>query len=311
MRVISAADVEAALDYPSLVERLRDAFRRGVSAPLRQTYSLPGAGRPDATLLLMPAWDERRHIGVKIISFVPDNPEKQLPTILGAYMLLNGSDGRPLAVIDGPSLTRRRTAATSALAAKYLARPDCERLLMVGTGAMAPYLIEAHAAVRPIANVLVWGRNFDKAARIAKHLDRPDFRVQPTDQLEQAVRGADIVCCATTSEQPLVLGDWLSDGVHLDLIGGYTEAMREADDQALRRGRVFVDDRAAALAEAGDIIQPIKNGVISEDDIAGDLADLTRGLRDGRRFYDQITVFKSVGTAGADLAAAKQALERS
>ena len=311
MRIISASDVETALDYPTLVERLRNAFRTGATVPIRQSYALPSAGRPDATLFLMPAWVARRHIGVKIVTVVPDNPEHGLPTVMGAYMLLDGGDGRPLALLDGPSLTRRRTAATSALAAKYLARPDCERLLMVGTGALAPYMIQAHAAVRPIANVLVWGRNFDKAKRIASRLDRPDFKVQPTDALEPAVRGADIICCATTSEQPLVAGEWLPDGVHLDLVGGFTEDMRETDDEAVRRGRVFVDDRDAALADAGDIIQPIQNGVISADDIAGDLAELTRGLRDGRRYYDQITLFKSVGTAGADLAAARQALERS
>jgi len=311
MRVISAVEVETSLDYPSLVENLRDAFRRGTSAPLRQSYPLPGAGRPDATLFLMPAWDERRFIGVKIVTVVPDNPEHDLPTVMGAYMLLNGGDGRPIALIDGPSLTRRRTAATSALAAKYLARPDCERLLMVGTGALAPYMIEAHAAVRPIANVLVWGRDFEKAKKVATRLNRSDFKVQPTDELESAVRGADIICCATASDEPLVDGAWLPDGAHLDLVGGFTETMRETDDEAIKRGRVFVDDREAALAEAGDIIQPIANGAMRLDDIAGDLAELTRGIRDGRRYYDQITLFKSVGTAGTDLAAARQALERS
>jgi ornithine cyclodeaminase len=311
MRIISASEVETGLDFPSLVERLRDAFRRGASAPLRQSLTLPGNGRPDATLLLMPAWLERRYIGVKIVTVVPDNPRNDLPTVMGTYMLLDGGDGRPLALIDGPSLTRRRTAATSALAAKYLARPDCERLLMVGTGALAPYMIEAHAAVRPIANVLVWGRNLEKADRVAARLNRPDFKVEATDDLEPAVRGADIVCCATTSETPLVPGAWLPDGVHLDLVGGFTEAMRETDDAAIVRGRIFVDNREAALAEAGDIIQPIESGAMTVDDIAGDLADLTRGSRDGRRFYDQITLFKSVGTGTADLAAATQALERS
>jgi len=311
MRIISASEVETGLDYPSLVERLRDAFRRGSTAPLRQSYPLPGAGRPDATLMLMPAWVERQHIGVKIVTVVPDNPARDLPTVMGAYLLLDGGDGRPVALIDGPSLTRRRTAATSALAAKYLARPDCERLLMIGTGALAPYMIQAHAAVRPIANVLVWGRNFDKAKLVASRLNRTDFKVQPTEALESAVRGADIICCATTSKAPLVDGDWLPDGAHLDLVGGFTETMREANDEAIRRARVFVDDREAALAEAGDIIRPIENGVMTADDIAGDLAELTRGTRDGRRYYDQITLFKSVGTAGADLAAARQALERS
>lgn len=212
--------------------------------------------------------------------------------------------------MDGPVPTRRRTAVTSALAAKNLARPDSERLLMVGTGAMAAYLIEAHGSVRPIASALVWGRDAAKAGCLARHATRAGLKVEATPELEAAVRGANIVCCATTAQAPLVEGRWLPAGVHLDLVGGFTPTMREADDEALRRGRLFVDDRASAPAEAGDVIQPIAAGVITAADIAGDLAELARGLRDGRRSYDQITVFKSVGTAAADLAAGYQALER-
>ena len=222
---------------------------------------------------------------------------------------MDGKTGKPLALIDGPSLTLRRTAAASALAARYLAREDCERLLMVGTGALAPHLILAHAAVRPICNVLVWGRNPDKAEKIAKRLDRPDFRVAATTDLEGAARGADIISCATMSRDPLVAGDWLQPGSHLDLVGGFTPEMRETDDAAISKARVFVDTREGALNEAGDIVQPIRSGIIAKDDIAGDLFELTRGKRAGRRFYDQITLFKSVGTALEDLAAAKLAVE--
>ena len=198
----------------------------------------------------------------------------------------------------------------SALASGYLSRPDCERLLMVGTGALAPYLILAHAAVRPICNVLIWGRSPDKAARLAKRLDRPDFRVAATDDLEAAARGAQVISCATLSEEPLIRGDWLQPGQHLDLVGAFRPDMRESDDAAIRRARVFVDTREGALAEAGDIVQPIKSGVLDPADVAGDLFDLTRGERAGRRFYDQITLFKSVGTALEDLAAAELAAER-
>jgi alanine dehydrogenase len=258
----------------------------------------------------MPAWQVGHHIGVKLITAFPDNADAGLATFMGAYLLLDGRTGKPLAVLDGPALTLRRTAAASALAAGYLARADCERLLIVGTGALVAHLVEAHAAVRPIRNVLIWGRNFAKAKRAAQRLDRRTLKVAATDDLAAAVRGAHVISCATAATEPVIKGAWLPLGVHLDLVGGFTPAMREADDDVIRRGRVFVDTREAALREAGDIVQPLRDAVIGEDDIAGDLFELTRGARGGRRFHDQITVFKSVGTALEDLAAAQLALER-
>ena len=310
MRIVSAADVEAALDFESLVERLRQAFRRDVVVPLRHHHTVATPDGVDATLLLMPAWQTGRHIGIKMVTIFPDNAERGLPAVMGAYLLLDGKTGSPLAMIDGPMLTARRTAAASALAASYLARPDCERLLMVGTGTLAPQLILAHAAVRPIRNVLVWGRTEDKAAKLAKRLNRSDFRVQHTTDLEDAARGAHIISCATLSVEPLIAGEWLQNGQHLDLVGGYRPDMRETDDTAIRRARVFVDTRAGACKEAGDIVQPLESGVLDPDDIAADLFELTRGERAGRRFYDQITLFKSVGTAVEDLAAAQLTVER-
>ena len=310
MRIVSAADVEAALDFESLVERLRQAFRRDIVVPLRHHHTVETPDGVDATLLLMPAWQTGRHIGIKMVTIFPGNAERGLPAVMGAYLLLDGETGSPLAMIDGPMLTARRTAAASALAASYLARPDCERLLMVGTGTLAPQLILAHAAVRPIRNVLVWGRTEDKAAKLAKRLNRSDFRVQHTTDLEDAARGAHIISCATLSAEPLIAGEWLQNGQHLDLVGGFRPDMRETDDMAIRRARVFVDTRAGACKEAGDIVQPLESGVLDPDDIAADLFELTRGERAGRRFYDQITLFKSVGTAIEDLAAAQLTVER-
>lgn len=310
MRILSAADVEAALDWDSLIERLRRAFRRGAEVPVRHHHEILAPGGEPGTLLLMPAWQAGRRIGIKLATIFPDNASRGLPSVMGTYLLLDGKTGAPLALIDGPTLTVKRTAAASALASGYLSRPDCERFLMIGTGSLAPYLVLAHAAVRPICNVLIWGRSPDKAARLAKRLDRPDFRVAATDDLEAAVRGADIVSCATLSEQPLVRGEWLQPGQHLDLVGAFRPDMRECDDAAIRRARVFVDTREGALAEAGDIVQPIASGALDPGDVAGDLFDLTRGERAGRRFYDQITLFKSVGTALEDLAAAELAAER-
>ena len=309
MRILGYSEVVSALDFPALVEALRQMFRAGAEVPLRHHHAIPAPGGRDATLLLMPAWQTGRHIGIKVVTVFPDNRVHDKPSVMGAYLLLDGRTGEPLAMMDGPALTARRTAAASALAASYLARPDCERLLMVGTGALASHLIEAHASVRPIVNVLVWGRNPEKAAKLAHRISRRNLKVAATTDLANAVRGAHVISCATLSERPLIEGYWLPLGVHLDLVGGFRPDMREADDDCVRRARVFVDTRAGALKEAGDIVQPIKSGVLREDDIAGDLFDLTRGQRAGRRYHDQITMFKSVGTAIEDLAAAQLALD--
>jgi alanine dehydrogenase len=310
MRIIGSSEVVAALDFTALIEALRQMFRAGCEVPPRQHYSIPTTGGgPDATMLIMPAWQTGQHIGVKLSTAFPGNADAGLVTFMGAYLLLDGRTGKPLAVLDGPALTLRRTAAASALAAGYLARADCERLLIVGTGALVSHLVEAHAAVRPIRNVLIWGRNFAKAKRAAQRLDRRTLKVAATDDLAAAVRGAHVISCATAATEPVIKGAWLPLGVHLDLVGGFTPEMREADDDVFRRGRVFVDTREAACREAGDIVQPIRDGILSEEDIAGDLFELTRGARGGRRFHDQITVFKSVGTALEDLAAAKLALD--
>jgi ornithine cyclodeaminase/alanine dehydrogenase-like protein (mu-crystallin family) len=310
MRIIAASEVEAALDYPSLVERLRQAFRRDIQVPVRHHHDVEVTGGNPATLLLMPAWQTDRHIGVKMVTVFPDNGEQSLPAIMGIYVLIDGKNGSPLALIDGPTLTVKRTAGASALASSYLSRPDAERLLMVGTGALAPQLIAAHAAVRPICNVLIWGRNAEKAQRLAKRMNRRDFRVDWTDNLEEAARGAHIISCATLSKEPLIRGEWLQPGQHVDLVGAFRPDMRETDDGAVQRSRVFVDTRAGATKEGGDIVQAVASGALSLDDIAGDLFEITRGERSGRRYYDQITLFKSVGTAIEDLAAAQLVFER-
>lgn len=310
MRVIGEAEIEAALDDRSLIEALRAAFRAGGEVPMRHHHSLPAPGGGDATLLLMPAWQAERSVGVKVVTVFPGNAERGLASVLGSYLLLDGKTGAPLALLDGTALTRRRTAAASALAASYLARQDAATLLMVGTGAMAPHLIAAHASVRPIRAVRVWGRSPEKAERLAARVARAGLQATAAADLEAAVRSADVISCATLAHEPLIRGAWLRPGAHLDLVGGFTPAMREADDVAVRRARVYVDTRGGALKEAGDIVQPLARGVLREEAIAGDLFDLTRGTRPGRGSDGEITLFKSVGTALEDLAAAQLALER-
>lgn len=310
MRVIAAAEVSAALDVESLIERLRQAFRRSSHAPVCQRYALTGLEEPEATLAVMPAWQGSRYIGLRFETLFPSNPERGLPAAMGAYLLLDGHSGAPLALIDGPQLVAKRTAAASALASGYLSRPDCHRLLMVGSGALAAHLVLAHAAVRPIKQVRLWNRTPEKAQRLAKRLTRRALNVEPTTDLKGAVEGADLICCATDSPVPLLAGDWLRPGQHIDLVGGHSPRLREADDEAVRRARVFVDSRNEACRDAGDIAIPLETGVLNPSDIAADLFELTRGERAGRRFYDQITLFKSVGCALEDLAAAQLVVER-
>lgn len=225
------------------------------------------------------------------------------PLSTSSYFLLSGDTGEPLAVMEGRQLTAWRTAAASALAARHLARKDAEHLLMIGAGTLAPHLVHAHAAVRPIRRVTLWNRTRERADILCAHLqDR--FDVTVADSLDSALGQADIVSCATLSAAPLVRGTRLRPGTHVDLVGGFTPAMREADDESVRRARVYVDTRAGALREAGDIVDPIRRGVISETDILGDLFDLCRGTAPGRCTANEITLFKSVGSAIEDLAAA-------
>jgi alanine dehydrogenase len=310
MRILGPSEVVAALEFPALIEALRQAFRSGdIIAPLRHHHTIPVPGARDGTLLVMPAWQAGRYLGIKVVTVFPDNAASGNPALMGQYLLLDATSGKPLALMDGPALTARRTAAASALAASYLARADAKRMLMIGTGALAAHLVPAHASVRPIRQILVWGRDAGNAARLAQRLTRRDLEVTATTDLQRAAGEADVISCATTTIEPILRGDWLAPGVHVDLVGGFTPDMREADDETIRRATVFVDTREGALAEAGDITQPLAAGVLRPCDIAGDLLELTRGTCGGRRSREEITVFKSVGVALEDLAAAKLALE--
>ncbi len=310
MRIISAEAVDRALDYAELADCLADGFRAGCDAPRRHHHPVATPDGSGGTLLLMPAWQAGRHIGVKQVTIFPANAARGLPTVMGLYTLLEADTGQPIAVIDGVSLTVRRTAAASALAARFLARPDATRLVMVGAGALAPHLIRAHAAVRPIRQVTVWNHNADKAARLAEAFADHDLDVTAATDLAAAVAQADVISCATLSKEPLVRGAWLKPGAHLDLVGAYLPSMRETDDAAVRAARIFVDTRAGALSEGGDIADPLARGVIAEQDVIADLFDLCRGTNAGRGGADEITLFKSVGYALEDLVAAELVVER-
>jgi len=310
MLMISAAEIREALDWPSLVAAIEDMFRRGCEMPARHHHVVEVPGAADATLLLMPAWSSGGHLGVKVVSVFPDNAKQGLPAVMGVYLLFSATTGTLLAMLDGAELTARRTAAASALAARYLARKNAERLLIVGTGRLAPNLAAAHCAVRPIRSVTVWGRDPAKAVAVAAAIAAGGVEASAVEGLAGAVAAADIVSCATLAREPLVLGSWLSPGTHLDLVGGFTPEMREADDEAVRRATVFVDTRPGAMTEAGDIVVPMANGTLSAEGVRADLYELSRGQHPGRASRDEITLFKSVGTALEDLAGATLAFRR-
>lgn len=304
MRSFSAAEVHAVLDYPTLIEALRDAFRKGGEAmPVRQSHDV-GFGGAAAHLLTMPAWERGKALGVKLVTVFPQNATRGIGAVSSLYVLFDGETGVPLAMIDGEALTNRRTAAASALASTYLSRPDSATLLMVGTGHLAHHLPPAHAAVRPIKNVMIWGRNTDRAAVLAAKLSEQGLPAKPVTDLEAALAQADIVSCATTASEPLVTGKHLKPGTHVDLVGAFTPQMRECDDDTVLCSSVFVDTYAGALKEAGDLVQPIAAGLFQAEAVRGDLHELTSGARQGRRDASEITLFKSVGAAIEDLAAA-------
>jgi ornithine cyclodeaminase len=301
IKVIGAAETRDGLPFDALIPALKTAFAAGATVPERHHHHIPHP-EGDGVLLLMPAWSGGL-LGTKIATIHPANSARGLPSVHSTYLLANAATGTSLALLDGNEITTRRTIAVSALAASFLAREDAADLLIVGAGRIAALAAEAFAAVRPIRTVTVWNRDMAKAERLVAELRATGFAAKAAVLLEEATRHADIITCATPSTAPIIHGDWLQPGTHLDLIGSFTPAMREADDACFARGQIYVDTRDA-LVEAGDLTGPIAAGVITADDIRGSLADLCAGRVAGRTSGDDITIFKSVGTALADLAAA-------
>ena len=295
-----AAAVCAQLPWSALVPALRAMFVSGCEVPPRHTHRL---GEP-GSMLLMPAWQPGGLVGVKTVTIFPDNGALGLPGVHASYALFDARTGQPLATLDGSELTARRTAAASALAASYLARHDVRRLLGVGAGRVGSLICSALRAVRPgIDTVQVWNRRPAPAEALAEQLRAQGLDAQVASDLPAAAAQADIISCATLSTKPLIRGEWLTPGTHLDLIGSFTPAMRESDGACLARGRVFVDTDEA-LAKSGDVLSAVAEGHFDPAHTQATLAQLCRGLHPGRSGPDEITIFKAVGTALEDLAAA-------
>ena len=304
MQVYDHKTIDARLDWPGLIETLRRGLAAAqAEAPPRQVLTIPHPDGGEGHLLIMPAWQAGRAVGVKVVTFFPGNAARGQATINAGYLMFDGSDGRFVAAMDGDALTARRTAAASALAADYLARKDARVLLICGTGQLAAAAAQAHAAMRDYQQILIWGRSADKAAAIADALARAGLPARVCSDLEAGCRGADVISAVTASTRPFILGEWLAPGSHLDLIGGFKADMRECDDLAVTQARIFVDGRAGALL-AGDLAQPIQAGLLDSSRIAGDLVELIQGRIAGRENKAERTVFKSAGMSQEDLLAA-------
>jgi len=308
MRTFDADTTRQALPFDRLVPALRALFAAGCTVPPRHVHELAPPGGGAVTSLIMPAWLPGRYYGVKVVNIAPGNAARGLPGLHSTYLLHDAATGVPLALIDGDQITSRRTAAASALAASWLARDDARHLLVVGAGRVAGLLPEAYRAVRPIDRVTVWARNAAQAAALVQALQARGIDARAATDLAAACGEADIVSCATLATAPVVQGRWLRPGSHLDLIGSFTPAMREADDDCFAGAALYVDTDEA-LAKSGELLGPMARGVFAAADVRGTLAALARGEAGGRRSATERTVFKSVGTALEDLAAAIAVVE--
>ncbi len=311
MKTLDAAEIQRCTPWRELVAAVSDELLSDTSvAPERQVHNFDLPDGSTGSLLVMPSWSKGGLVALKASTFFPNNAGTDTPTINAAMLLFDGQTGRHLAALDGDAITTRRTAACSALAASYLARDDASRLLVVGTGQLSANMARAQAALRPLAHPLegiaIWGRNPDKAKAVAGQLAADGLQAEAVTDLETSVSKADIISCVTSAQSPIVFGDWLAPGAHLDLIGSFRSDMRESDDQAGTRATVFVDTFAGAT-RSGDLAQPLADGVIVESEIKADLRALVANEHPGRTDDQEITMFKSAGFALADLAAARLA----
>ena len=308
---VSAEQINQLLSPNALVDKLQLAFASDITTPLRQHFDIPNQyAERETTLLMMPSWQAGKDIGVKLVTVVPDSYRYDLPSIQGVYVLIDAVKGSVKSIMDAPALTAKRTAAASALASRFMSREDASVLTMVGTGTLAPELIKAHCAVRPIKQVNIWGRKTEKAEQLKNSLANVlDAELTVIEDLSHAVKVADIISCATLSQTPLIKGAWLQAGQHIDLVGAYRPDMREADDDCILKSRIVVDNYQGAFKETGDIKMPLDAGILQHEKIVADLFELCRKERVFTRNRQDITLFKSVGHALEDLAAAQLVLE--
>lgn len=303
--LLDGPEVARLLPYGELIDALESGHRQPPAIARRTVFGPPGS---DQSFLVLPAWQPGVAVGVKLVTVVPANRDAGRPTVQALYVLFDGVTGTPVALLDGTELTYRKTAADSALGARFLAREDVTTLLMVGAGGLAPHLVAAHRTVRPsIERVLVWNRTRERAAALVTVVGAV---AEVVDDLDAAVAMADVISTATMTKEPLVRGALVRPGTHLDLVGAFRPDHREVDDDAVTRAELYVDDRLATLTEDGDLVIPLEAGLISADDIRADLYELCRGDVAGRTDDDTITLFENGGGGHLDLMVAHFAWSR-
>lgn len=303
MLIIPDEKITELLDHKKLIEALREIFQSDYIMPVRHHHFYSTPEGIENTLILMPVWNAE-YMGMKQVTVAPANADLNIPSIFAQYILSNSKTGEPLAMMNATELTARRTACTSALASSYLSREDSENLLIVGGGSVAKHLVQAHMAVRNFKKVSVWMRNPAKMEDFVEDLINQGVPAEIVTNLEIAARNADVISCATLAKTAIIKGDWVKPGTHLDMIGSHKPTTRETDDVAIRKSSIFVDSRAGALHETGELALPIADGVITEADVKADIVQLVKGIHQGRSSSEEITLFKSAGLAIEDLAAA-------
>ena len=311
--IVNGADVRRALPMSECIEAVDRAMRAfsdlGEDVPLRTIMQLPG-GRN--FFGVMPGYlDDPRALGAKVLTVYPDNTKRGLASHVGLVALFDTETGVPLAIMDAAQITAIRTAAASAVATRALARKGASSLAILGSGEQAATHLEAICAVRKLQKVRLWGRSKDKARSLAEEAGaRLSLTIEVADTAQEAVKGAEIVCTVTGSHEPVLLGEWLSPGAHVNLVGSSRLSSREADDAVVSRSRFIVDSRVSARAEAGELKHAIDAGRVNENHVLGEIGEVLNGGVVGRKSEDDITVYKSLGIAVQDLAAAHVVYDR-
>jgi len=309
MLMLDADTLMQAIPFTQLADELAELHREPIGLVDEMLMESKDADDNTSHFFIRTGWQPEKAVGAKVITVFPRNNQAgDWPSIQAVYILFEGINGSPLACLDGTALTWLKTASDSALGSKLLSRSDIDYMLMIGAGKMAPHLVRAHCAVRPsLRRVTVWNRTPEKAQALCAQLGTQIANVEfsATGDLQAAAGSADLICSAIACEEPIIHGDWLRPGTHLDLIGAYTASMREADDACLRRGSLFVDARETTIHHIGELMIPLSSGVISEDDVLADFADLCQQRHPGRSSDDEITIFKNGGGGHLDLMCAR------
>ncbi|MFP6779083.1 MAG: ornithine cyclodeaminase family protein [Alphaproteobacteria bacterium] len=303
MKFISAQKIRRTIKIKGLINEIEKTYRNDSFVPLRQVYNIIPQNN-EAQLMVMPAFSIDGYYGVKLLNVFPNNPSFGLPRVKALYVLYEQKNGEIKLILDGTEITKQRTAAMSAIASKFLSKKNSKILLVIGTGALVSYMINAHCSVRPIENILIWGRNINKVKNIVKMYKDSKLKVSSINSLEEACGIADIITSITSAKKEFIKGSWLNKSVHIDLVGAHTKYMAELDPHGFSLGEIYVDDKEAALIEAGDLMQSIKLGIVNKNDIKADIQQLIISNNLKRDKKNKVTIYKSVGHALSDLASA-------